>query len=162
MKIQFEWPILHCYAWIRLLGDVYQNYPSARELWKALEKRFFTEDATSILIVLARIWDAVNQVFKYLKKTIDYSLEYSRESSVLEGYTDASWITDQEDYTSTSEWIFTVGGCSVLGIKETELFNRLYYGRRVCGIGVMLQRSRMATGLVNKHTFMAETYAANL
>ncbi|GKB87942.1 hypothetical protein Tco_0960214 [Tanacetum coccineum] len=95
-------------------------------------------------------------------KTMDYSLEYSRESSVLEGYTDASWITDQEDYASTSEWIFTVGGCSVLGIKETELFNRLYYGRRVCGIGVMLQRSRTATGLVNKHTLMAETYAANL
>nr|GEW21196.1 ChaC-like family protein [Tanacetum cinerariifolium] len=30
--------------------------------------------------------------------------------SILEGYTDASWITDQEDYTSTSEWIFTLGG----------------------------------------------------
>ncbi|GJY93470.1 hypothetical protein Tco_0509252 [Tanacetum coccineum] len=29
------------------LLDVYQNYPSARELWKALEERFFTEDATS-------------------------------------------------------------------------------------------------------------------
>nr|GEU56941.1 zinc finger, CCHC-type [Tanacetum cinerariifolium] len=29
-------------------------------------------------------WDAVNQVFKYLKKTIDYGLEYSRDPSVLE------------------------------------------------------------------------------
>ncbi|GJV10505.1 hypothetical protein Tco_1352046 [Tanacetum coccineum] len=27
------------------LLDVYQNYPSARELWKALKERFFTKDA---------------------------------------------------------------------------------------------------------------------
>ncbi|GJU65343.1 hypothetical protein Tco_1247178 [Tanacetum coccineum] len=65
------------------LFDVYQNYPSSRELWKALEERFFTEDTT---------------IFKYLKKTMDYGLEYSGDPSVLEGYTDASWITDQEDY----------------------------------------------------------------
>nr|GEV93880.1 T-complex protein 1 subunit zeta 1 [Tanacetum cinerariifolium] len=55
-------------------------------------------------------WDAVNRVFKYLKKTIDYGLKYSEDPSVLEGYTDASWITDQEDYASTSGWIFTLGG----------------------------------------------------
>ncbi|GJR27154.1 hypothetical protein Tco_1103386 [Tanacetum coccineum] len=58
-------------------------------------------------------WDAVNRVFKYLKQTMDYGLEYSRDPSVLEGYTDASWITDQEDYASTSEWIFTLGGGAV-------------------------------------------------
>nr|GEY04784.1 zinc finger, CCHC-type [Tanacetum cinerariifolium] len=57
-------------------------------------------------------WDVVNQVFKYLKKTIDYGLEFE-DPSVLEGYTDESWITDQEDYTSTSEWIFTVAGGAV-------------------------------------------------
>ncbi|GJU20001.1 retrovirus-related pol polyprotein from transposon TNT 1-94 [Tanacetum coccineum] len=55
-------------------------------------------------------WDAVNQVFKYLKKTMDYGLEYNEDPSVLEGYTDESWITDQEDYASTSGWIFTLGG----------------------------------------------------
>ncbi|GJX19014.1 hypothetical protein Tco_0221691 [Tanacetum coccineum] len=47
-------------------------------------------------------WDAENRVFKYLKKTMDYGLEYSGDPLVLEGYTDASWITDQEDYVSTS------------------------------------------------------------
>ncbi|GJW23005.1 hypothetical protein Tco_0033627 [Tanacetum coccineum] len=31
-------------------------------------------------------------------KTMDYGLEYNGDPSVLEGYTDASWITDQEDY----------------------------------------------------------------
>nr|GEX10379.1 protein kinase-like domain, phloem protein 2-like protein [Tanacetum cinerariifolium] len=85
------------------------------------------------------------------------------DPSVLEGYTDASWITDQKDYASMSGWIFTLGGgCSVLGIKETDLFNRLYYDSRVCGTGFMLLRNRMATRLVNKHTLMAENHAANI
>ncbi|GKE32035.1 hypothetical protein Tco_1451357 [Tanacetum coccineum] len=50
-------------------------------------------------------WDAVNRVFKYLKKTIPYGLEYNGDPSVLEGYTDASWITDQEDYQSLWHWL---------------------------------------------------------
>lgn len=35
-------------------------------------------------------WNAVNRVFKYLKKTMNYGLENSVEPSVLKGYTDAS------------------------------------------------------------------------
>ncbi|GKD74306.1 hypothetical protein Tco_1332588 [Tanacetum coccineum] len=50
-------------------------------------------------------WDAVNRVFKYLKKTMDYGLEYSRDPSVLKGYVDASWITDQEYYQSLWHWL---------------------------------------------------------
>ncbi|GKA00263.1 hypothetical protein Tco_0672813 [Tanacetum coccineum] len=103
------------------LLDVYQNYPTARELWKALEERFNKPD---IAYAIGRLsihtsspgkehWDAINRVFKYLKKTTDYGLEYRGDPSVLEGYTDASWITDQEDYASTSRWIFTFGGGAV-------------------------------------------------
>ncbi|GJU47087.1 hypothetical protein Tco_1204353 [Tanacetum coccineum] len=44
---------------------------------------------------------------------MDYGLEYIGDPSVLEGYTYASWITDQEDYASTSKWIFTLGGGAV-------------------------------------------------
>ncbi|GKE07093.1 hypothetical protein Tco_1399111, partial [Tanacetum coccineum] len=57
--------------------------------------------------------EAVNRVFKYLKKTMDYGLEYSGDPSVLEGYDDASWITDHGDYASMSGWIFTLGGGAV-------------------------------------------------
>ncbi|GKD44438.1 hypothetical protein Tco_1269083 [Tanacetum coccineum] len=47
------------------------------------------------------------------------SPEYSGDPSVLVGYTDASWITDHEDYASTSEWIFTLGGGAVSwGLKK--------------------------------------------
>ncbi|GKD30815.1 hypothetical protein Tco_1241593 [Tanacetum coccineum] len=80
---------------------------------------------------------------------MDYGLKYNGDSSVLEGYTDASWITDQEDYASTSGWIFTLGGGAVSwGSKKQSFFNKLYYGSRVCGTGFMLQRSRMATKLL--------------
>ncbi|GJX20853.1 hypothetical protein Tco_0223530 [Tanacetum coccineum] len=67
-------------------------------------------------------WDAANRVFKYLKKTVDYGLEYSRDPSVLEGYTDASWITDQEDYAATSGWIFTLGGGVVSWGSKKQIY----------------------------------------
>ncbi|GKA74117.1 hypothetical protein Tco_0780419 [Tanacetum coccineum] len=98
-------------SWITDQEDyVYQNYPTARELRKALEVRFFMEDATRRLSrhtcsTGMEYWDAVNRVFKYLKKTIPYGLEYNGDPSVLEGYTDASWITDQEDYQSLWHWL---------------------------------------------------------
>nr|GEZ09277.1 zinc finger, CCHC-type [Tanacetum cinerariifolium] len=40
---------------------------------------------------------------------MDYDLESNEDPSVLKGYTYASWIPDQEDYASTSGWIFTLG-----------------------------------------------------
>ena len=56
-------------------------------------------------------WGAVHRVFKYLKKTINYGIHYKGYPTVLEGFTDASWITDQrDDHASTSGWIFTLGG----------------------------------------------------
>ncbi|GJY49152.1 zinc finger, CCHC-type containing protein [Tanacetum coccineum] len=39
---------------------------------------------------------------KYLMKTMDYSLVYTGFPLVLEGYTDASWINNPEDNSSTS------------------------------------------------------------
>ncbi|GKE45977.1 hypothetical protein Tco_1473261, partial [Tanacetum coccineum] len=31
----------------------------------------------------------------------------------LEGYTDASWISNSEDNSSTSGWVFLLGGCAI-------------------------------------------------
>jgi hypothetical protein len=58
-------------------------------------------------------WHAVKRVLKYLKGTMNYCLTYSGEPSVLEGYTDASWVTYVEDHASTSGWIFNLGGGAV-------------------------------------------------
>ncbi|GKA39602.1 zinc finger, CCHC-type containing protein [Tanacetum coccineum] len=58
-------------------------------------------------------WHAIMRVFKYLKKIMDYGLSYVGFPSVLEGYSDASWITNSEDHTSTTRWVFLLGGGAI-------------------------------------------------
>ncbi|GJR29048.1 zinc finger, CCHC-type containing protein [Tanacetum coccineum] len=55
-------------------------------------------------------WQAITRVFKYLKGTMNYSLSYLGYPSVLEGYSDASWINHVEDSSSTSGWVFLLRG----------------------------------------------------
>nr|GFB32264.1 zinc finger, CCHC-type [Tanacetum cinerariifolium] len=45
--------------------------------------------------------------------TMDYGLTYSGYSSVIEGYFDASWINNTEDHSSTSGWVFLLGGGAI-------------------------------------------------
>ena len=58
-------------------------------------------------------WNAIYRVFKYLKGTINYVIHFTGFPSVLEGFTDASWITERDDHTSTTGWIFTLGGGAI-------------------------------------------------
>jgi len=43
---------------------------------------------------------------------MNYCLTYSGDPYVLEGYTDASWVTYVEDHASISGWIFNLGAVS--------------------------------------------------
>ncbi|GJS92954.1 zinc finger, CCHC-type containing protein [Tanacetum coccineum] len=54
-------------------------------------------------------WHAITRVFKYL----NYGLSYVVYPSVLEGYLDASWINHVEDSSSTSGWVFLLGGGTI-------------------------------------------------
>lgn len=58
-------------------------------------------------------WDAVVRVLKYLRHTSNYGLHYTRFPAVLEGYSDANWITGSSTVKSTSGYIFTLGGAAV-------------------------------------------------
>ncbi|GLT95567.1 hypothetical protein SLE2022_132430 [Rubroshorea leprosula] len=58
-------------------------------------------------------WKAIRRILGYLKKTKELGLIYSDYPVVLEGYTDASWITSKSDNKSTSGWIFTLGGGAI-------------------------------------------------
>nr|GEU39416.1 hypothetical protein [Tanacetum cinerariifolium] len=58
-------------------------------------------------------WKAITRVFKYLKGTKDYGLSYVGYPSVLEGYSDASWINHVEDSASTSGWVFLLWGGAI-------------------------------------------------
>ncbi|GJV27233.1 zinc finger, CCHC-type containing protein [Tanacetum coccineum] len=65
-------------------------------------------------------WQAIHRVLKYLKKTMDYRLIYSAYPSVLEGYTEASWISNTEDNSSTSGRVFLLAAG-----KEAEWLKNL-------------------------------------
>ncbi|GJX02653.1 zinc finger, CCHC-type containing protein [Tanacetum coccineum] len=58
-------------------------------------------------------WKAIQRVLKYLKKTMDYRLTYTGYPLVLEGYTDASWISNTKDNSSTNGWVFLLGGGAI-------------------------------------------------
>ncbi|GJX56010.1 zinc finger, CCHC-type containing protein [Tanacetum coccineum] len=58
-------------------------------------------------------WQALGRVFQNLKGTMDYGLTYSGYPSVIEGYSDASWINNMEDHSSTSGWVFLLGGGAI-------------------------------------------------
>nr|GEU66963.1 zinc finger, CCHC-type [Tanacetum cinerariifolium] len=59
-----------------------------------------------------------------LEKTIDYRLMYTGYPSVLEGYTNASWIGNTKENSSTSGWVFLLGGAAG---KEAEWLKNLLF-----------------------------------
>jgi hypothetical protein len=59
-------------------------------------------------------WEALARVMKYLRGTMNYGIEYSGFPAVLEGYSDANWISDSDETKSTSGYVFTLGGGAVM------------------------------------------------
>ncbi|CAM8890474.1 unnamed protein product [Rhodiola kirilowii] len=55
-------------------------------------------------------WQAIHRVLRYLKGTMNFGLVYLDFPSVIEGFSDASWISNEEDHSSTSGWVFLFGG----------------------------------------------------
>ena len=55
-------------------------------------------------------WAALVRLMKYLRGTMDYGIVYSGFPAVLEGYSDANWISDSDEIKSTSGYVFTLGG----------------------------------------------------
>ncbi|CAM8886974.1 unnamed protein product [Rhodiola kirilowii] len=66
-------------------------------------------------------WEAIRRVLKYLRGTMNYGLVYAGFPSVLERYTDASWITNLEDHSSTSGWVFLLGEVPYHGPQRSKL-----------------------------------------
>ena len=58
-------------------------------------------------------WKAIVRVLRYLKYTQELGLHYTKYPQVLEGYTDADWISERSDSLSTSGYVFTIGGAVV-------------------------------------------------
>ena len=58
-------------------------------------------------------WKAIERVLGYLKKTKNLGLQYSKFPAVMEGYTDARWISSVGDNKSTTGRVFTLGGGAI-------------------------------------------------
>ena len=48
-------------------------------------------------------WISVHKIIKYFKKITNYGILYRGYPTMLEGYTYANWITDNDDHKSTNE-----------------------------------------------------------
>jgi hypothetical protein len=59
-------------------------------------------------------WYALERIMRYLCGTMSYKIHYSGHPAVLEGYSDANWISYVDDIKSTSGYVFTFGGGAVL------------------------------------------------
>ena len=53
-------------------------------------------------------WKGIVRVLRYLRYTREYGLHYTRYPPVLEGYSDANWISDIKNSKSTSGYVFTL------------------------------------------------------
>ena len=59
-------------------------------------------------------WSAVKSIFRYLKGTVNYGLQYSRDArEQCVGFCDADWADDTNDRKSVSGYLFQLNGCSV-------------------------------------------------
>ncbi|KAL0448676.1 UNVERIFIED_CONTAM: hypothetical protein Slati_1424000 [Sesamum latifolium] len=58
-------------------------------------------------------WSAVKIILKYLKRTKDMFLIYGSEELILEGYSDASFQSDDDDAKSQSSFVFKLNGGAV-------------------------------------------------
>jgi hypothetical protein len=55
-------------------------------------------------------WSALERVMRYLVGTMNYDIHYPGDPKVLEGYSDANWISDAAESKATSGYVFTLGG----------------------------------------------------
>jgi hypothetical protein len=58
-------------------------------------------------------WRALERIMHYLVGTMEYGIHYSGFPAVLEGYSDANWISDLDELYATSGYVFTLGGAAV-------------------------------------------------
>jgi hypothetical protein len=58
-------------------------------------------------------WCALERVMNYLAGTMDYRFHYFGYPTILEGYSDANWISDVDELYAMSGYVFTLSGATV-------------------------------------------------
>ena len=68
-------------------------------------------------------WKGIVRVLRYLRYTRYSGLHYTRYPVVLEGYSDANWISEVKNSKSTSGYVFTLAGAAISwkSLKQTVI-----------------------------------------
>jgi hypothetical protein len=66
-------------------------------------------------------WHAIERALRYLKGMMSYVIHYSGHPAVLEGYSDANWISDIDQIYATSGFTLGGGAASWRPCKQTIL-----------------------------------------
>lgn len=74
-------------------------------------------------------WHALERIMHYLKGTASYGLHYTGYPRVLEGYSDANWISDAE---LSYKWlcVYTWWCCCFLEVLQADHLNKVNNGSR--------------------------------
>jgi hypothetical protein len=59
-------------------------------------------------------WSTLVRLMKYLRGKKNYGILYGGYPTILEGYSDANWISNINELRSTSGFIFTLGGGAIV------------------------------------------------
>ncbi|CAH9068398.1 unnamed protein product [Cuscuta epithymum] len=59
-------------------------------------------------------WTALRRLLRYLRGTMNYGIFYRGLPAVLEGYSDANWVSDSDEIKSNTGYIFTLGGGAIM------------------------------------------------
>ncbi|XP_077226419.1 secreted RxLR effector protein 161-like [Tasmannia lanceolata] len=78
-------------------------------------------------------WNAVQRLMRDLKGTLNYCLLFSGYPSVIEGFSDASWCSDPDEFRSTGGFVYTLGAITIFCDNQaasTVAENKLFNGRK--------------------------------
>jgi hypothetical protein len=76
-------------------------------------------------------WKAVQQIFRYLKGTMEYSINYQKQNALnLTAHCDSDWAGSHEGFKSISGTMILLNGSDNLEIKKTILCCKIHDGIR--------------------------------
>ena len=61
-------------------------------------------------------WKVVQWILRYLRGTSSHALCFGGSYTVLQGYVDADMASDKDNRRSTTRYVFTMGGTTVIWI----------------------------------------------
>ena len=108
-------------------------------------------------------WKGIVRVLRYLRHTRDYGLHYGSHPAVIEGYSDANWISDIKDSKSTSGYVFTLAGAAISwkSSKQT-LIARSTMESEFIALDKCGEEAEWLTPILRRYSKMGKTIATNM